>query len=546
MPDLMDSYRDDDVWVRPWLWLISILQACLLLVAAWHSREYLNADAVPYMRIAGYYASGQTDLMVSGYWGALISWLMVPLILAGVVPLTAAWTVMVFSAMVFLLGCMSLFRRLRLPPSGQLLGSGVAAVASIGWCTERISPDLLLTGCMLFAIGQLVSPSWVLSRRQQLISGGWLAIAYFAKAVAFPLALLLVAGFALIRFITRSCGLAPALSAFATTLICFLVCASPWLITLSLKFHRPTFSVSYGVNHSCVGPGVEPGGCRLTTFEVFHTPEPGRLSSWEDPASLPYPNWSRFGSRSNALHQLKIVKANWDFELATLRNFDVVGCGLIALLIGAALIWPANRRTIVTEPWQWTIVPVGAVLLMYMPDYGAQSRYFYLTYPCLLAAAIGLASWVSIRLPLPARPVRGTLFAMVAISFSLGVLPATLRATLGIVPAEQGAVIQARNLAERLRTARAVGPIAGEAPLGFYLSYLLSQPYHGNKPMATLADFESLQGSVKLLLLNYDNPAIADLRKAPGFHEITDDLYPAADSIRSEVAIFELSAPSRL
>ena len=69
-------------------WVFAV-QAVLLAVAAWRNLHQLNPDAIAYMRIAGYYANGQTELAVTGYWGPLLSWLMVPLLKVGAPPLVA-------------------------------------------------------------------------------------------------------------------------------------------------------------------------------------------------------------------------------------------------------------------------------------------------------------------------------------------------------------------------------------------------------------------------------------------------------------------------
>src|SRR5512141_3166048 len=62
-------------------------QVTLLCLAGWQNDHMLNPDGIAYLRIASYYAHGQTDLMISGYWGPLISWLMAPLLALGVPPL---------------------------------------------------------------------------------------------------------------------------------------------------------------------------------------------------------------------------------------------------------------------------------------------------------------------------------------------------------------------------------------------------------------------------------------------------------------------------
>ena len=67
--------------------------------------DQLNPDGLAYIRIAQYYLNGQTALMISGYWGPLLSWLIVPWLLVFDDPLLAAHAAMAVSAVVFLFGC---------------------------------------------------------------------------------------------------------------------------------------------------------------------------------------------------------------------------------------------------------------------------------------------------------------------------------------------------------------------------------------------------------------------------------------------------------
>jgi len=52
-----------------------VVQIMLAAKSVWLVREGITPDAVSYIRIAQYYLSGQTDLMVSGVWSPLLSWL---------------------------------------------------------------------------------------------------------------------------------------------------------------------------------------------------------------------------------------------------------------------------------------------------------------------------------------------------------------------------------------------------------------------------------------------------------------------------------------
>jgi hypothetical protein len=63
-----------------WIGLVGAIlcQVLLLIMAGRHNRYVLDSDTIVYMRLAWYYATGQFHLAVSGYWGPLFSWLMVP------------------------------------------------------------------------------------------------------------------------------------------------------------------------------------------------------------------------------------------------------------------------------------------------------------------------------------------------------------------------------------------------------------------------------------------------------------------------------------
>ena len=56
-----------------------------MVVSMLNSLSRLNTDAIAYMRIAEYWVSGNFELAVTGYWGPLLSLLMVPFLLKGFV-----------------------------------------------------------------------------------------------------------------------------------------------------------------------------------------------------------------------------------------------------------------------------------------------------------------------------------------------------------------------------------------------------------------------------------------------------------------------------
>ena len=173
---------------------VVVFQIIALAVAGWINRHALNPDGVAYMRIASYYATGKIDVAISGYWGPLLSWLMVPWLKAGVTAVVAARIVMALSAVYFLWACWRVFVGFGLlgRPLHWALWS-VAAV-SVFWSVENITPDLLLGALVGHAFSTMVAARWVERPAVACRSGiGW-GLAYLAKGVAFPVALLVCAG----------------------------------------------------------------------------------------------------------------------------------------------------------------------------------------------------------------------------------------------------------------------------------------------------------------------------------------------------------------
>src|SRR6266576_6894210 len=178
-------------------WRVSLVAAYLVQIilavkSVWLVREQINADAVPYIRIAQYYLSGQTHLMVSGVWSPLLSWLIVPWLLVFDDPLLAAHAAMGVSAVVFLFGCFCILRASRLPGTAITIGTWITAFFSVAWSGVIITPDLLMAGLFSFATSRLLSDKWVVNARTALGAGIVLGAAYLATAVALPVSALMI------------------------------------------------------------------------------------------------------------------------------------------------------------------------------------------------------------------------------------------------------------------------------------------------------------------------------------------------------------------
>lgn len=506
-------------------------QALLLVVVAMRNEHLLNTDGLAYVQLAGHYAQGRTGLMISGYWGPLLSWLMAPLLLGGVPKLAAARVVMALSALVFSGGTLALLRGLALPPAATLAGFFLAALASVFWSVEYIAPDLLVAGLACLALSHTLSSGWLAERRVAVRAGLWWGLAYLAKAVALPWAVASTVTLATLHGCCQRHQRGPARRALLATLLACGLVAGPWIVVLSLEYGRPTFSTTARIAHAVVGP---PDRDRYHPFgRTLHRPEPGRLTQWEDPSRMPYAYWSPLESRAYLGHQLRLFKENAATILHLAGGLAPVGAAWWVGLGALALLW-VGRADLTTHRWRLAVVPGLCLMAIYLPAYvqRVDQRYFYGAYPCVLALTAGLAGYLASRWPLRLAPIRAIAAGVLVLLFIAPWLPGVSIALEGM---PNPASVVAQDLARRLEGAQLARPVAGSGMIlggraGLYTAFLIEQPWLGDEPGGGAAPAQFLASGAGLVIVNRNEPAVAELDRAPGFRSLDPRLFASPEA----------------
>jgi hypothetical protein len=511
----------------------SLAQLLLLLLAGWVRRHALNPDGVAYLRIAGYYAHGQTDLALSGYWGPLLSWLMTPLLGAGLAPLPAARVVMALTAVFFLRSCLAIFRAFELPEWQRRLGAWLAVVLSVCWSVENITPDLLAAGLIGYAVSFMIRPGWYERLSSALWAGVLWGLAFLAKAAAFPLAILVTAGMAVVWWCGGVRDGKKIGRGVLATLLGFALAAGPWVIVISGKYHHFTISRSAQLNHAMAGPaGME----RFYPLDRgLQAPEAGRVTFWEDP-DLPYPDWSPLASAASALHQLQIILQNVPRVIFLLTCV----CGLfpwLLLVFAANLIRPETRRTLIGQRWWWAWLPVIGLGAIYLSGnlLISEQRYFYAAFPFLYVLCAGIfMGWK------PPGFVPGHLGCRTCAVVLVFLLPTLARPTVWRPPASTAGGC-AWTLAKKLSSSGIAGPVASGAQMhggraGMYVAFHLDVPWYGDALQASPAEFA--QSHARLVIVNRSLPVCAELSRDTNFTDLDSRLFASPD----EAARFPLKA----
>lgn len=468
-----------------------ICQVILLSIVGWHNWFVLSPDAISYIRIALYYARGQTDLMVSGYWGPLLSWLMVPLLWLGADPLCAARIVTGFSAVVYLFGCVSLFRSLQLHWAGVVLGTWLAAMAAVA-VTSDISPDILMAGLLCLGISRMLSPQWLTQRSAPLTAGLLCGVAYLAKAVVLPTVFVLCIGISGMWVMSRMCNITSVLRSVALTVLSFALVAIPWVVTLSVHYKYPTFTTSGKINHALMGPTerdqIHPFG------KIYHIPEPGRITVWEDPSNMPYRYWSPLESPQNAKHQLWVIYKNYRSMLDVFHDFDALGISGFALI--GCLLHRQWRRRLSLERWRWSGVLVACLCSVYLPVFALAHRYYAPVYPLLVAASLGLVGRLTHSSRAGHNLPRLLGCGLVVCSFAAPTV-VNLSAVLGGIKEPHA---YAYTLADKLQAANIHGALAGvDGNEGLPVAFFMNQPWYGSEQNPTLEKIKASQANIIII-----------------------------------------------
>lgn len=537
----------------------ALAQATALLLVGWWFRHALNTDAIAYLRVAEYYTEGKLGLAISGYWGPLLSWLMAPLLEAGLSPLTAARLIMAASAVLFFWSCVALLHAAELPPRWRKTGLCAAAACSIPWSVANITPDLLLAALVVLAMAFLFAARHLRPALFTVTAGMLFGLAFLAKAVALPLAALI--GLVWHGWRWRNDALPGPRAWFFGAVFAMGVALPtlPWVGILTHHYGQLTLSTSARIAHTIAGPNDQD---RYHPFaRQFHRPEPGRITSWEDPSRMAYRDWSPWENADYAKHQAKLVLSNSGLSQLMLTTiFLDWPCVLVlALLCALRPVWRMNSAPMPIVPASIFIL---SLVLAYLPGYLrlAEQRFFYAALPFLFITGAWLVETVERKWKIPVQGApetseSGQVWPELAplapawrkwsglALFGSFAIP-SLILLVAILPRKQIAGELALELATRMKRTGLSGPIAGSAlqpggRTGLYLAYRMNQPWHGDELSPTPTACR--QSGAKFYAVNRSNPLAAELSKAGGFRDLTPALFASPEEAADfPVLLFEI------
>lgn len=270
------------------------LLLCLLIAVVYpYYQYYVDPDATAYLTVAKRYAAGDIDKAVNGYWSPWSCWLVALLMRAGFNDLCSMFAINTMGAIGFLYISQSFFLKFGLEKRLQrLLNISLACFLcyAVFWQSfDDIWECFFLLSCLrvMLSTGFSRQPAlWTLTG----IIG---ALAYFAKAYAFPFFILNI--LACTYFIDRKQWL----KISAISIFIMLFCSSGWLYLLHQKYGVWTTSTAGVLNRSWYLVGHPHWKAGIAQLIPPHYTD--AVSYWEDPwfanGDTPqfWSSWALFG-----------------------------------------------------------------------------------------------------------------------------------------------------------------------------------------------------------------------------------------------------------
>lgn len=320
--------------------IVLVVYSILAIILITFFQYNVGGDGASYISIAHYYATGNWNDAINGYWSPLYSWLITPFLLSGYDPFQA---VIISRAISMGIGFFTIIGVNRLGETFELDGLVKRAILVstipiiLLFALRYGTPDLLVTCILLFYFTRMFSNSYSENWTNGFWAGLLGALAYLAKSFVFPFFIvhfLFLNIFSYIREKKRRNVLKNLIIGLAV----FFIVSGLWIGTISPKYGEITMGTAKDYNHKIVGPEYEDP----IYLGIIKPPNDSAISIWEDPSTIQLADWSPFSSQSYFEHQLRIIGNNLLRSVAFLERFSPLA--IIIIILSIFFIFKAKSR----------------------------------------------------------------------------------------------------------------------------------------------------------------------------------------------------------
>ena len=346
----------------------------------------INADAVSYISIAQKYSNGDYLNAINGYWSPLWSWLLVPFILFGIEPLSAAHILSLMIGLLVIVQVNSLIDKVGISPLFKKIILYLIGFNVLDYALAVLTPDLLFVLFSLACLNALLDPSY-LQNKYSGVKLGWMGAGiYLAKSFGFPFFISIFFITNLVFYLRDDIKKTKRIvrGNFVLGMIVFSMLSLCWVCLISNKYQRVTISTAGSYNHFS-GWDIRSNEDNRTAGSLTAPPNNTAISSWEDPSLKESSNLVSI-DKEKGKRQLGVILKNCAGVMETLIYFSFL---CIPFLLIAAIYLSEQGRKMFWSPiffmFLFSFILIGGYLLLVI-----RLRYLWLSQILLMVIAAKL------------------------------------------------------------------------------------------------------------------------------------------------------------
>ena len=364
--------------------LVLILYSLIGLILINNYQYILNSDGISYISIAQKYINGDFHNAINGYWGPLLSWLIVPLLLLSSNSFNSLYLVKLLSLITgffTIIGIRLLIGNFEIEKTIKIVTLFSLIPLIIYFSFFITTPDLLVTCILVYYLYFIFNLEYPDSKFNGLMCGITGALAYLSKSYALPFFLahfILFNVFFYFKSIDKK-KRSRILKNLFIGLIIFFTISGAWIGLISDKYGKITMGTAGEYNQNVFGP--ESQGHYEYYIGLVKPPNESAFSAWEDPSYFKMKSWSPFESWDYFKFQIKIILENIIKTVHIIELFSILS--ILIITVGIVLITKLNINSNSKDKLIYLITTI----LLYSGGYViifTQERYLWLVNILLL------------------------------------------------------------------------------------------------------------------------------------------------------------------
>lgn len=358
--------------------LVLIFYSLIGLILINSYQYVLNSDGISYITIAQKYINGDLNNAINGYWGPLLSWLLIPFLSFSSNPQSSVYLMKLLSLIIgffTIIGIKLLINNFEIEKTIKSLTMFSLIPIILYFSFFITTPDLLVTCVLIYFLYFIFSSKYPNNTINGILCGLTGALAYLSKSYALPFFLTIFILFN-IFFYFKSVNKekqAKILKNLLLGLLVFFIISGTWITLISDKYGKLTIGTAGEYNHDFVGP--ESHGQYTYYHGLIHPPNKSAVSAWEDPSFFKMKSWSPFESGEYLKFQIKIILDN---TIKIINIFELFSLfSILIIIIAIILILKSNFPDISKDK----LIYLLTTILLYSGGYSLifiETRYLWL------------------------------------------------------------------------------------------------------------------------------------------------------------------------